>query len=280
MTTSVPTDRPGPISARPVRHPGRWVALVVIAVLVGDDDQLVRHERQVELVLRVPDHDPEARRARAVDGHDRRHRRRDGRGHRPGHPAGHHADVGQPRAARRRLRLHVVLPRDPALRPALAVRGRHRLPRINIGLRRSACRSDVTTDFFTLDYQAYSSTVWIGGLGLGLSEAAYMAEIARAGILSVDRGQAEAAQALGHVPGQDDAADRPSPGDAGHRPADRQRDHRHGQGHLAVHRRPDHSRALLPGDADRLADLPDHVRPAWRPPLWYLIICSILMVGQ
>jgi polar amino acid transport system permease protein len=36
-----------------------------------------------------------------------------------------------------------------------------------------------------------------GVIGLGLSEAAYMAEIARAGILSVDPGQAEAAQALG-----------------------------------------------------------------------------------
>ena len=34
-------------------------------------------------------------------------------------------------------------------------------------------------------------------LGLGLNEAAYMAEIVRAGILSVDQGQNEAAQALG-----------------------------------------------------------------------------------
>ncbi|MDQ1747159.1 MAG: polar amino acid transport system permease protein [Frankiaceae bacterium] len=34
-------------------------------------------------------------------------------------------------------------------------------------------------------------------LGLGLNEAAYMSEIARAGILSVDDGQTEAAQALG-----------------------------------------------------------------------------------
>lgn len=34
-------------------------------------------------------------------------------------------------------------------------------------------------------------------LGLGLNEAAYMAEIVRAGILSVDHGQAEAARALG-----------------------------------------------------------------------------------
>ncbi|GAB3261172.1 amino acid ABC transporter permease [Kineococcus gypseus] len=43
---------------------------------------------------------------------------------------------------------------------------------------------------------------WLGGyaggvLALGLSEAAYMAEIARAGLLSVDRGQHEAAEALG-----------------------------------------------------------------------------------
>src|SRR4029450_10508468 len=36
-----------------------------------------------------------------------------------------------------------------------------------------------------------------GVIGLGASEAAYMAEIARAGILSVDKGQMEAAQALG-----------------------------------------------------------------------------------
>ena len=37
-------------------------------------------------------------------------------------------------------------------------------------------------------------------LGLGLNEAAYMAEIVRAGIGAVDRGQAEAAQALGMSP--------------------------------------------------------------------------------
>jgi polar amino acid transport system permease protein len=39
-------------------------------------------------------------------------------------------------------------------------------------------------------------------LGLGLNEAAYMSEIVRAGILSVDEGQAEAAQALGMTRGQ------------------------------------------------------------------------------
>jgi polar amino acid transport system permease protein len=39
-------------------------------------------------------------------------------------------------------------------------------------------------------------------LGLGLNEAAYMAEIIRAGLLSVDHGQNEASKALGHRPWQ------------------------------------------------------------------------------
>jgi len=38
---------------------------------------------------------------------------------------------------------------------------------------------------------------WLAVIGLSLNEAAYMAEIVRAGILSVDRGQEEAATALG-----------------------------------------------------------------------------------
>jgi polar amino acid transport system permease protein len=39
-------------------------------------------------------------------------------------------------------------------------------------------------------------------LGLGLNEGAYMAEIVRSGILAVDRGQGEAARALGMTPSQ------------------------------------------------------------------------------
>ena len=61
-------------------------------------------------------------------------------------------------------------------------------------------------------------------LGLGLNEAAYMAEIVRAGIISVDEGQTEAAHAAGHDPPADDAPDRAAPGDARDHPADRQRD--------------------------------------------------------
>jgi len=60
--------------------------------------------------------------------------------------------------------------------------------------------SDFT--FFSLDLNQFSSTILAGIVGLGLSEAAYMAEIARAGIISVDQGQAEAAQALGMSSGQ------------------------------------------------------------------------------
>ncbi len=51
--------------------------------------------------------------------------------------------------------------------------------------------------FLTLDANQIFAGVAGGAIGLGLSEAAYMAEISRAGILSVDSGQSEAAEALG-----------------------------------------------------------------------------------
>lgn len=51
--------------------------------------------------------------------------------------------------------------------------------------------------FLTLDANRLFTGLFGAVLGLAASEAAYMAEIARSGILSVDRGQTEAAQALG-----------------------------------------------------------------------------------
>ncbi len=53
---------------------------------------------------------------------------------------------------------------------------------------------------FTIDANRLFSSYLGAVIGLAASEAAYMAEIARAGILSVDRGQTEAAQALGMSP--------------------------------------------------------------------------------
>lgn len=52
-------------------------------------------------------------------------------------------------------------------------------------------------EFHTWQTQALVTPMLAAGLGLILNEAAYMAEIIRAGILSVDEGQQEAASALG-----------------------------------------------------------------------------------
>ncbi|MFZ1286321.1 MAG: amino acid ABC transporter permease [Candidatus Phosphoribacter sp.] len=138
-------------------------------------------------------------------------------------------------------------------------------------------QSDLT--FFGFSWNSIASTIWVGIIGLGLSEAAYMAEIARAGILSVDQGQAEAAQALGMSRGQ------------------------------AMRRivLPQAMRVIVPPtgnetiamvkDTSLLAAVPVltelyyqaylfgqrsfKIMPAFvAATLWYLIVCSILMVGQ
>lgn len=54
-----------------------------------------------------------------------------------------------------------------------------------------------TEPWLTLELADMIPVFWIAVVGLGLNEAAYMAEIVRAGLLSVDRGQSEAASALG-----------------------------------------------------------------------------------
>ncbi|MBO1073338.1 amino acid ABC transporter permease [Roseomonas marmotae] len=56
--------------------------------------------------------------------------------------------------------------------------------------------------FFEISATVAISSFTAAMLGLGLNEAAYMAEIVRAGMLSVDPGQKEASKALGHRPWQ------------------------------------------------------------------------------
>jgi polar amino acid transport system permease protein len=56
--------------------------------------------------------------------------------------------------------------------------------------------------FFSISATVAISSFTAAMLGLGLNEGAYMAEIIRAGLLSVDNGQTEASKALGHRPWQ------------------------------------------------------------------------------
>jgi polar amino acid transport system permease protein len=55
--------------------------------------------------------------------------------------------------------------------------------------------------FWSLDSNAIITTLVAAVLALGLNEAAYAAELVRAGIISVDKGQTEAAASLGMSPG-------------------------------------------------------------------------------
>jgi len=67
------------------------------------------------------------------------------------------------------------------------------LPRISLGI-------PFGPDFVSWDTNDVITPFAAAILGLGLNEAAYMAEIVRAGIGSVDKGQSEAAEALGMSP--------------------------------------------------------------------------------
>lgn len=67
------------------------------------------------------------------------------------------------------------------------------LPQISVGIPFGPSFASVPTNTLITQFTAAI-------LGLGLNEAAYMAEIVRAGIGSVDRGQTEAAHALGMSP--------------------------------------------------------------------------------
>ena len=98
----------------------------------------------------------------------------------------------EPRRRRRRLAVPLGVPRNPCVR-AVGVLGPHRHDLLHAST--SASRSPRRGSSF--ETKAVVDVFWFAVIGLSLNEAAYMAEIVRAGILSVDRGQDEAATALG-----------------------------------------------------------------------------------
>ena len=202
-------DRPGVIHARPVPHPWRWVALAVILVLIGMMvSSFLTNERwnfpkALEIMQQTP----------VIEG------------------LWKGTIIGTIGAMAIGIVGGVIigvlrLSSNPILRGVSFVytwffRGIPRLvllamigsgagflySRIDFGLpfaQQLASWLGLSQDFtfFTLNVNQFSSTLIAGIIGLGLSEAAYMAEIARAGILSVDKGQAEAAAALGMSKGQ------------------------------------------------------------------------------
>ncbi len=201
------TDRPGAIDARPVRHPWRWVAVAVILVLLAMmvSSFLTNERWDLAFMVKVMNYKPVLN--GLIMG----------------------TILGTLGAMVIGVTLGVILAvmrlsSNPVLTFTAAAytwffRSIPRLvllvmlgtgvgylyPELTLGVpfgRQLAGALGLGTDLTItqIDVNAFSSTLWAGIIGLGLSEAAYMAEIARAGILSVDQGQREAAQALG-MPG-------------------------------------------------------------------------------
>ena len=90
-----------------------------------------------------------------------------------------------------RLGLPLDLPRDPGLRAAGV------LGPVLADLPEDLPRRAVGPSVVHFDLGFMQNAFIIAVIGLALNEAAYMAEIVRAGSLSVDEGQEEAATALG-----------------------------------------------------------------------------------
>jgi len=203
------TDRPGLIEARPVRHPGRWVAIAVIAVLSAMLANLILTNEAFEwsFVFQAMVQSPVL----------------------------HGLYVGTLLTTVLSMMVGVsggVLMAVMRLSPNPVLSGVawtftwffRGVPRyvllatmgalgilfqkgLGLGVPfdwkiMELLGMDGTMRFATLNANELFSGLFGAVLGLGLSEAAYMAEIARAGILSVDKGQAEAAQALGMSSGK------------------------------------------------------------------------------
>ncbi|HEY6933240.1 MAG TPA: amino acid ABC transporter permease [Marmoricola sp.] len=201
-------ERPGRIDAVPVRHPGRWVAVALVAVVVV---------LLANLVITNPAFNWSFVRQAMIQS-----------------PVLHGLVVGTILGTIFSMIFGIVLgiilavmrlSENPVLRAAAFVytwffRAVPRLVLLSImgtlgilwphglglGLPQTFASwfgsSNGQLSFATLDANQLFSGLFGGVVGLGLTEAAYMAEIARAGILSVDRGQTEASAALGMSGGQ------------------------------------------------------------------------------
>jgi len=209
VSTSTSTDRPGLIEARPVRHPWRWVAVAVIAVIAAMmvSSFLTNGRWDFSLSAQIMIQQP------VIDGLLR--------GTILGTVGAMVIGVSLGiLMAIMRLSDNVVLHGVASVYTWFfrAIPRYVLLVIIGTGIGYLYNTLDVgvpfgkqiaglfglssTLTFGTINVNAITGTIVGGMIGLGLSEAAYMAEIARAGILSVDKGQSEAAQALGMPDGK------------------------------------------------------------------------------
>ncbi len=285
MSEYAPTGRPGLIEARPVRHPWRWVALAFIAVVIAMIlSSFITNKRwDWGFALQVMNQTP------VLEGFWKG------------------TIVGTVGAmiigvslgiiiAVMRLSENLVLkwvafaytwffraiPRYVLL--AILGSAGYLYATLHVGFpfgqqvsQALGLSSDLT--FLNIDVNAFSNSIIAGILGLGLSEAAYMAEIARAGILSVDKGQAEAAQALGMSDGRTmrrivlPQAMRVIVPPTGNEAIAMVKDT---SLLVAI---PITSELFY--QAQQIGNVRFKIMPAYvAATLWYLIICSILMVGQ
>jgi polar amino acid transport system permease protein len=208
MTASSSTDRPGLIEARPVRHPWRWVAVAFIAVIIAMmiSSFLTNGRWDFGYAAQIMIQQP------VIDGLIR------------GTILG---TVGS-MIIGVLLGILIAIMRlsdNPVLHGVASVYTWffRSIPRyvlltiigslgylyytLDVGVpfgKQLASLFGLSSNltFAVIPVNALTGTIVGGIFGLGLSEAAYMAEIARAGILSVDKGQAEAAQALGMPDGK------------------------------------------------------------------------------
>jgi polar amino acid transport system permease protein len=280
------TDRPGIIHARPVPHPGRWVALAVIVILVAMmiSSFVTNPKWDFGFAFQVMNYKP------VLNGLIQ------------GTIIVTFASMAVGivlgiMIAVMRLSTNPVLsivsfaftwffraiPRYVLL-TLLGVGVLYLYPRLDFGLpfgMQIAHAMGISNDFTigSIDVRTISSGIIVGIFGLGVSEAAYMAEIARAGILSVDRGQAEAAQALGMSPGQTmrriilPQAMRVIVPPTGNETVAMVKDT---SLLVAIP-----VNAELFYQASAVANRTYKIMPSYvAAVLWYLIVCSVLMVGQ